>query len=342
MIKQSKSLLIIDHHKSAKENLELVPDINKIFDMKHSGAYLTWNYFYPESEIPLLIRYIEDHDIWLHKMPNSSAVTSYIRTLPFEFKNYEELLDDYHLQTIIIPKAIILQEHDKYYINQALSNSATIQFIELGGMYYFIAMLNSTILASEIGHELLNKYKYVNFSVVYSFVNNKYHMSLRSNDNRTDVSMIAKQLGGGGHRNASGISTNTSSFPANIIDGGEILYKLLNNIVTNDDVLILNISHNKKEFGKYLLQICYEENYMDGKRSVQNYCAFMRQLSNNNNYYFFNYSLMWNVSTNCYNIIETKLSEIPFKKKENIPLSLLNNDQQSYNTPFDYSTLFLC
>lgn len=41
LIKNNKSLLIIDHHKTAEENLLNIPKENKIFDMSHSGAYLT-------------------------------------------------------------------------------------------------------------------------------------------------------------------------------------------------------------------------------------------------------------------------------------------------------------
>lgn len=31
--------------------------------MDHSGAYLVWKYFFPDTDIPLFIRYIEDADL---------------------------------------------------------------------------------------------------------------------------------------------------------------------------------------------------------------------------------------------------------------------------------------
>jgi len=36
-----KKLLILDHHKTAQDDLKDLPNENKIFRMDHSGAYLT-------------------------------------------------------------------------------------------------------------------------------------------------------------------------------------------------------------------------------------------------------------------------------------------------------------
>ena len=36
--------------------------------MTHSGAYITWKYFFGDDEVPLLIKYIEDNDIYVIKL----------------------------------------------------------------------------------------------------------------------------------------------------------------------------------------------------------------------------------------------------------------------------------
>ena len=54
--------------------------------------------------------------------------------------------------------------------------------------------------------------------------------SLRSTQQHEDVSAVAKCFGGGGHRNASGVSLNyvASTLPCNTYDNGE-LYNILEN-----------------------------------------------------------------------------------------------------------------
>ena len=63
-MKMARGLIVIDHHLTAKEALQKIPDANKIFDMRQSGATLAWNYFHPRHEIPMFLRYVEDRDLW--------------------------------------------------------------------------------------------------------------------------------------------------------------------------------------------------------------------------------------------------------------------------------------
>ena len=62
MQKDSEFIIVLDHHKSAElqcSDLEFCH-----FDMSHSGAYLAWQYLFGDSSVPMLIRYIEDRDLW--------------------------------------------------------------------------------------------------------------------------------------------------------------------------------------------------------------------------------------------------------------------------------------
>ena len=64
MIAEAASFVCIDHHASAVKELADVPEANKVFEMGQSGATLAYNYFHPGQEVPLLLRYVEDKDIW--------------------------------------------------------------------------------------------------------------------------------------------------------------------------------------------------------------------------------------------------------------------------------------
>ena len=51
-IEDNNEFFIIDHHVTAVNNLKNIDDKYKYFDMEHSGATLTWKYFYPGVEPP--------------------------------------------------------------------------------------------------------------------------------------------------------------------------------------------------------------------------------------------------------------------------------------------------
>lgn len=264
MLTDANSFLIIDHHKSGMENLEKIDEKYKIFDMNHSGASLTWSYMFPERTMPLLIQYIEDNDIWLRKLPNIKEVTSYIATLPFEFVEYHKLIDSgecvdgTYIKTEVIPSAIGMNKQNETYIKQSLS-STSVKFIKIDDMYYLVAILNSTVLRSEIGNRLLDVYPNIDFSCVYNVKDGVNHISLRSTDDRTDVSLIAAKFGGGGHRNASGMSSSVS----HVIPGKHLgeyhVINMLNTLYTSNfgqyHVIYLNSCDIKHHMAKYLLQV---------------------------------------------------------------------------------------
>jgi hypothetical protein len=70
---------------------------------------------------------------------------------------------------------------------------------------FTVYMMNSVTWISELGNELVRKEDAdVGLVWFYDAENKEYRVSLRSIDEKADVSQIAKVFGGGGHRNASG------------------------------------------------------------------------------------------------------------------------------------------
>ena len=81
IIQEANSVLIIDHHQTAQKALSSIDPQYCIFDMNHSGAILSWRFmsglysfskkegwiFNKDSDLepPLLLRYIEDRDLWI-------------------------------------------------------------------------------------------------------------------------------------------------------------------------------------------------------------------------------------------------------------------------------------
>ncbi len=213
MIEESENLLIIDHHKSAEKELINIPNSNKIFDMNHSGATLTWKYFFPGVEIPLLLLYIEDRDIWKNELEHTKECFFGLNEIKKDFNIWKEYLNDEKIVDLI-KQGSVIYNHNQDLIN-FLSRCSYLQTnLLLNNKSYNIAYLNSPVLKSDFGNHLMNIFPDADFSAIYHYdgSENKTVFSLRSLDSKTDVSEIAKLYNGGGHRNASGLSINGCKF----------------------------------------------------------------------------------------------------------------------------------
>jgi len=96
MAKQAITITIIDHHKSAKEDLEELftlelSNITGVFDVEHSGAWLSWKWFHEEDRlgyVPMIVRLVEDRDLWKFKYKETKAFSAYLFSLPYNFDTW--------------------------------------------------------------------------------------------------------------------------------------------------------------------------------------------------------------------------------------------------------------
>jgi uncharacterized protein len=201
--------LLVDHHKTAQQDLVALEPQLKIFDMKRSGAGLTWNWCFPDRPLPRVLELIEDRDLWTKKFPESSHLSNWYTTIYLEefsviLEHLERLLDLNELNKVIelgrcfgvLTDSIVAREAKYAYLELA----------KLNDRYYIVGRMNSTIYPSDIGNRILLDHPLADFSVVFSLGYQSTRFSLRSADDRADVSEIAKLYQGGGHRNASGCS----------------------------------------------------------------------------------------------------------------------------------------
>ena len=261
MLQQANKFLILDHHKTAQSELNEVPSENKVFDMDHCGAYITWRYFFGyDVPVPRMIVYVEDNDCWFKKQPKTLEFTSFIFSRPFEFEEYVKFLDDKYLDDVVfkVGEGMVIQNED---YKTWLASKIVPHFIQFKGSYYFAGHLSQDILRSELGNYAFTVLPYLNFSVMYG--NNQFmgstSYSLRSTDDRSDVSKIAKSLGGGGHRNAAGCGSDVvnSTLPCRVIDKYDMYY-LLDNVydvqIDGLNLIVFNNASFAKHMVKYLMQ----------------------------------------------------------------------------------------
>lgn len=199
MAAKANSILILDHHKIAAEDLvDLPSNVVAKFDMTRSGAMLTWVHFFPDQAPPSLLLHIEDRDLWRFALQKTREIQANVFSYPYDFQIWDELMAT-EAATLAIEGSAIERKHFKD-IKELIG--ATTRYMAIGGYRVRVANLPYT-MSSDAGHELA---KGMPFGACYWDTPNGRVLSLRSTDDGVDVSVIAKMYGGGGHRNASGFT----------------------------------------------------------------------------------------------------------------------------------------
>ena len=85
--------MVIDHHKSSLEDLESAFEERVYKTYTHNtdfaGCVLTWQHFFPEEEIPEILLYVQDRDLWRFELENSKEINAFIASLPKDFEEWD-------------------------------------------------------------------------------------------------------------------------------------------------------------------------------------------------------------------------------------------------------------
>ena len=185
--------MVIDHHKSSLPELEAAFEERVYKTYTHNtdfaGCVLTWQHFFPEEEIPEILLYVQDRDLWKFELENSKEINAFIASLPKDFEEWDQF---YTPEAYDAGWAIIrLQEKA---IERRLKD---VRMVEIAG--HTVPCVNASENISELGSAMCEAYPDAPFSVSYcDRGDGKRSYSLRSR-NGFDVSEVAKAFGGGGH-----------------------------------------------------------------------------------------------------------------------------------------------
>ena len=205
-----RKIVVLDHHISAQKDYETyinhstTPSNLEInFVQEHSGCIIAWNYFQGNKEAPKLLQYIEDHDLWWHKLPKTEAISKalYLR-LPVNFSAFEKI----KLSTLEREGAILLKQH-RLNIRRLVNTRHKVKLNGIEGL----AVNAPGMFSSDLGHALAKLSD--TYGLIYSWhgKRKRYECGLRS-IGEFDVSELAKVYGGGGHQNASGFTVDQATF----------------------------------------------------------------------------------------------------------------------------------
>lgn len=211
MIAKCRSMIILDHHKSAVEDLAGVENmvtgglnqVKCLFDMHRSGAMIAWNYFFPSfNNAPVIVNHVQDRDLWQFKLRGTKQVSAYIFSYDYTLENWDKLADlcEYEMEDVLTAGDSIerKQQKDTLELVASCKRQMTIggKDVPVVNLPYMFASEAGNILAEQSPH---------GFGATYFDSAKGRKFSLRSIGD-VDVAKIAERYGGGGHKNASGFT----------------------------------------------------------------------------------------------------------------------------------------
>lgn len=211
MYRDARSLLVLDHHKSAEADLAGLPFA--VFDMNHSGAGMAWDWFHPNQPRPALVNLVEDGDLWRHALPGTREFQLRLALEPVNFSSWDRIAGMSKQETdAFIAEGEILRRAFECEIATLLEDRYTVELAGETGL----AVNAPGRYSSELGHRLALISG--SFGLVWHQIDDVLNISLRSCADY-DVAELAAKFGGGGHRNASGFTLPVNLEGYSIIAG---------------------------------------------------------------------------------------------------------------------------
>lgn len=234
IIKQSKSVLFIDHHVTIRDDTlkleKMYPNKFKtIYNEKKSGATLVWEYLYPKKKHPKFIDLIEDNDTGTWKIPGVKDFMSGFNVnynLKLTNENIIKFKSLFKKSTVLKLMKIgkIYNEYRQYLVDEnstrititkfpseMIYNQFRNQFNKIGQYKVAVYCGSSCPNPSELAKKILSDTKADIFvSWVLNLDRDEYVLTLRSEN--VDVGNIAKLFGGGGHTYAAACSFKSNRY----------------------------------------------------------------------------------------------------------------------------------
>lgn len=235
------SIVVLDHHKTAEAELqpwrigrpgdvidlgqqlsrinellalnecENVPAIVAYFDMQSSGARMAWEFCHqtPRNDAPpAIIALIEDRDLWRFSFGDRTRhFSAALQTYPHDFATWSGLAS--RVDDVVAEGRAIYRGHraniEKFIVMR--------HWMTIGG--HPVPVVNVPYhYASDCADVLLALHPTAAFAAAYFMRGDgRAQFSLRSRDDRVDVSEVAKAYGGGGHRNAADFEVRAALAP---------------------------------------------------------------------------------------------------------------------------------
>lgn len=203
----ASEFLLLDHHKTSMLNLGTRP--YAVIDLNKSGSLLAWEYCFPDTPVPSLIRHITDHDTGKREDVRTKPFIQRLRSFSADFVTWQSLLhkldsEDFYLE-FISQGALLAESH----INHCTILASSAFPIVLAGVEG-LAVNSNRFYSHDVGKILADKCGTYGASFFFRGDGN-VEFSLTAAQG-FDVERIAFKYNGGGHTSAAGFSMPLASF----------------------------------------------------------------------------------------------------------------------------------
>lgn len=211
MLSVAKSVTLIDHHKTAIEDLDGLKDHYDNYylytSLEKSGARLAWEWCFGDFPVPYVLEHVEARDLWKF-LPRTREVSAVVFSYEYTWENWDRLMSCESIteQTVLAVQGESIER--KHHKDVAELNKALTMSLVIGG--HRVPAVN---VPYTYGSDACNKLcDGQPFAAYFYFKPNGVEFGLRSSEKGLDVSAVAVLYGGGGHRNASGFRVSYEKF----------------------------------------------------------------------------------------------------------------------------------
>lgn len=212
MLRKAHSVTLIDHHKTAIDDLRSLKadmaatnnngmgdNFGWFCDLNRSGATLAWDYLFPGEDRPLLLGHVEDRDLWRFKLPGTREIQAFVFSHEYSFELWDKLMsaDQVELLKMTAAGAAIERKHHK---DVAELVAVCKRRMVIGAYDVPVASLPYTLVSDAANLMAQGE----PFAACYWDTAEGRVFGLRATDEGVDVSEVAKLYGGGGHAKAAG------------------------------------------------------------------------------------------------------------------------------------------
>jgi oligoribonuclease NrnB/cAMP/cGMP phosphodiesterase (DHH superfamily) len=200
IVAKARKVIHIDHHDTAIK--AMAGYTHEKFETKYSpantasGAMLTWQYFFPHSEVPMFIKHIDDRDRWKFDILGTREVQANIFSYDYTFENWDMLVKQ-RIEDQIREGSAIERRVAKD-IRELMN--VVVRRINICG--YNVPVANIPYQFGSDMCDILSRHE--PFAAYYYDTPSGRQFGLRSALDGVDVGEIAANFGGGGHAHASG------------------------------------------------------------------------------------------------------------------------------------------
>jgi len=220
ILEKAKSFLCLDHHRTAAERLDGIPGCH--FDENKSGARMVWDYFGKlrdhfggSLDLPWLVAYTEDRDLWRWKLPLSRQVNAALRCFDYDFAVWDSLGLTTSPVGSLKPYAIVTSGDEEYdghtlvdyhakKVASAASRAIEVEVPIEDESTLVVPCVNiaNSDHTSDVGEALAKSHE-SQIGLTYYHDGYGFRFSIRSVGD-ADAGRIAEFNGGGGHKHAAG------------------------------------------------------------------------------------------------------------------------------------------